>query len=148
MKESIHVPFICLSVMFLLSAWIHTSVYCVFQKVFLLFWTNHDNNGVKLFRVSIHIGQLQSLYCIHHLLKRTWYVEMHTKTNIEILSVRKVITNGVNLMRSLNDIDNLFKSSYEKTYEITNIDHYCIRSHKVINNILCRIFTKQLHFYG
>ena len=42
---------------------------------------------------------------------------MHTKTNIEILSVRKVITSGVNLMRSLNDIDNFFKSSYEKTHE-------------------------------
>ena len=42
---------------------------------------------------------------------------MHTKTNIEILSVRKVIKSGVNLMCSLNDIDNFFKSPYEKTHE-------------------------------
>ena len=162
LKESIHVPFICLSVMFLLSAWIHTSVCCVFQDVFLLFWTNLENDKHFMsLEARYKVPKHQKIWCVYdkgisfnykvctayiHLLKRTWYIEMHTKTHIEILSVRKVITSGVNLMHSLNDIDNLFKSSYEKTHENSILIIIAYDRIKLLTTLLCRIFYKIITF--
>ena len=65
---------------------------------------------------------------------------MHTKTNIEILSFRKVIKSGVNFMYSLIDIDNLFKSPYEKTHENAILIIIAYDRIKLLTTFLCRIF--------
>ena len=147
MRESIHVPFFCLSVMFLLSAWIHTSVYCVFNKFFSFFEqiTTYHWKIWCVYKKGISVNYKVCTAYIH-LLKRTWYIEMHTKTNIEILSVRKVITSGVNLMHSLNDIDNFFKSSYEKTHENSILIVIAYDRMTLLTKFLCRIFYKIIIF--
>ena len=71
---------------------------------------------------------------------------MHTKTNIEILSFRKVIKSGVNFMYSLIDIDNLFKSPYEKTHENAILIIIAYDRIKSLTTFLCKIFYKIIIF--
>ena len=65
---------------------------------------------------------------------------MRTRTDIVILSVRKVIKSGVNLMYSLNDIDNFFKSPYEKTHENAILIIIAYDRMKLLTTFLFRIF--------